>query len=61
VDNFDGSFFIFRATEMMAPETECGDSDACFAKLSKRDGHGTPSQWFLGSSYEDLDSRSGIV
>jgi hypothetical protein len=44
VDNFDGSFLIFRATKMVTAETKCGDLDARFAERSKRDGHVTPSQ-----------------
>jgi hypothetical protein len=44
VDNFDGTFLIFRATKMVTAETERGDLDGCFAKCSKRDGHVSPSQ-----------------
>ena len=48
MDDLDGSFLIFRATKMMTAETECRDFDACFAEISKWDGHVTPSQWSSG-------------
>jgi hypothetical protein len=38
VDNFDGSFLIFRSTKIVTAETERGDLNACFANLSERDG-----------------------
>jgi hypothetical protein len=47
VDNSDGSFLIFRATKVVTAETKCRDFDTCFAEISKRDAHVTPSQ-FLG-------------
>jgi hypothetical protein len=49
VDNFNGCLVIFRATKMVAAENEYGDLDACFAKLSKRYEHVTPSQWSSSS------------
>jgi hypothetical protein len=53
VDNLDSSLLIFRATEMMTAKTRCRDFDASFPKLSKWDGHVTPSQWSSwGTGYE---------
>ncbi len=56
VDNLDGRFLVFRATKMMAAETECRDLDTCFAEISKRNGHVTPSQSLLGPVTNSLNA-----
>jgi hypothetical protein len=56
MDDLDGSFLVFRTTEMMTAETECRDFDTCFAEISKRDGHVAPSQWFPGPVTNSLSA-----
>jgi len=44
VNDIDSSLLGLSDPKMVAAQTECGDLDACFTEVSKRDGHMSPSQ-----------------
>ena len=44
VNDMDRSLLVLGATKMVAAQAECGDLDACFTEVSKRDRHVPPSQ-----------------